>query len=391
MSHVPRSTPVNIIMFNMSRYADWRRGVNRNYHILHTLLADERVGKVIAVDFLPFTWRRAAKYLIADQLAGDARGDIVYGDLTSRCWQVSSKLYVYNTIDSMLRPGRITSELRRIVQDLHMEERLVVWSYDPLYTGYFGAFPDARYVFDAVDNWAAHSSYAARRGALLENYRTIAERSDLIFTVSDELRALFAPHQRTYWIPNAVDPGHFASSGPVSPRVADMPAPVIGFLGILQDRIDVDIIERVARDHAQASVVLAGPVWKGFPRARLEAIPNIRFIGAVPYREIPAVYRGFTVGIIPYLRNEFIRSTNSMKFYEYLAAGLPVVSTTCPGIDEFGDAIYRADDPAAFSAAVSRALAEQSPQRAEQGRALLAGKTWRDRTAAMLDLIYQQF
>lgn len=381
---------LNIIMFSMSRNADWKRGVNRNYHIVHNLLKDERVNKIISVDFLPFTWKRAAKVFALDQVWHDAQGEVVYGDLTSRCWRITSKHFVYSTIDSLLRRERITQELNRIIDEQGMRDNLVVWSYNPLYIGQLGHFGKAVYVFDAVDNWAAHASYADRRDVILHNYFQIEQTADIIYTVADELRSLFHNREHVHWIPNAVDPEHFMGVNHVSPKVVALHKPIIGFLGILQDRIDVDCIRRVAQDHPQATIVLAGPVWKGFPQNELERFPNIRFIGPIPYAEIPEVYRGFDVGIIPYKQNEFIRSTNSMKFYEYIAAGLPVVSTPCPGIERFGNAIYRAETPKQFSHAVGRALLEHTPERAQAHREFLVGNTWHDRIEDMLRLIYQQ-
>ena len=85
---------INIISFNMSKYSDWTKSgvVNRNYHILHNLAKDERVDKIISVDFFPFTYKRALKVFTKDHILNDRRGEIVYGDLTTQMWQVSSKI-----------------------------------------------------------------------------------------------------------------------------------------------------------------------------------------------------------------------------------------------------------------------------------------------------------
>lgn len=370
---------LNVVMFNMSKYSDWQKGVNRNYHILHNLVKDERIHKVIAVDFLPFNAKRALKTYVTDHILHDARGTVLYGDLTSRCWQVTSKILVYSTIDSILNKQRIITELKRILHEQEMEDNLVVWNYNPLYVDYLGQFPGAAYVFDAVDNWAAHSSYKKYKNQILENYKQIGEESDHVFTVADELRLLFNNQSHVRWIPNGVDIDHFRETTAISDRLEGIPKPIIGFLGVLQDRIDIDLVEYVAKMNPQASVALVGPVWKGFERERLEKVGNVYFPGASPYNEIPKFYNGFDVGIIPYKLNEFIRSTNSMKFYEYLAAGLPVVTTRCPGADQFENVLYIADSKEEFNAHIQSALSEDRGSYRERRLSVLEGKTWRDR------------
>lgn len=378
---------INIVMFNMSRYGDWQKGVvNRNYHVLHTLAKDDRVNKIIAVDFLPFSGKRAFKTYIQDQIFGDTRGTVMFGDLTSRCWQVSSKIFVYSTIDSVLRKQRIIKELKRIIAEQEIADNLVVWSYNPLYSDYFGQFDNATYVFDAVDNWAAHSSYSDKKQMIAQNYERIADQSNVIFTVSDELRSVFGSKPHVHWIPNGVEIGHFISETEIHDAVIGLQKPVIGFLGILQDRIDVELLESIAHNNPSCSLVLAGPVWKGFPKERLDQFKNVHFLGSVAYTDIPKLYNGFNVGIIPYKVNEFVKSTNSMKFYEYLAAGLPVVSTNCPGADQFGNYVNIAHSAQEFNELIT-ACKNVNRVTSEQRKNLLHDKTWKHRVDTMIDLI----
>ncbi len=349
---------LNIIMFNMSRYSDWQKGIaNRNYHVLHNLVKNDQVNKIIAVDFLPFNWKMAVKTYINDQIFNDARGEIIYGDLTSRCWQVSSKILVYSTIDSVLKPKRIINELKRIVTEQDMEENLLIWSYNPMYTDYFKKFTNALYVFDAVDDWLSHSSYKKYEKILRGNYETIKAKSDLIFTVSEYLRDnLFDKQNHVHWLPNAVDLEFFQNETKAHPLLEKFPHPVVGFLGILQDRVDTKIIEYLAANNPEMSVVLAGPVWKNFSTKELNKYSNIHFLGPIKHWEIPQLYNGFDVGIIPYKTNKFVKSTDPMKFYEYLAANLPVVSTAVPGADRFGEMVLVANSPEQFSDAVEQSL-----------------------------------
>jgi glycosyltransferase involved in cell wall biosynthesis len=389
MNNAPK---LNIIMFNMSKYSDWQKGIaNRNYHVLHNLVKSEQVNKIIAVDFLPFNWKMALKTYINDQILKDTRGEVVYGDLTSRCWQISSKILVYSTIDSVLNPKRIISELQKIIAKEGMEENLVIWNYDPMYVDYFGKFENATYVFDAVDDWLSHSSYKPYESVLRGNYETIKARSDLIFTVSEYLRdTLFDKQSHVHWLSNAVDLDLFQNETKVHPLLEKFPHPVCGFLGILQDRIDTNILKYLAESNPEMSVVLAGPVWKNFPQAELNKYQNVHFLGPIKHWEIPMLYNGFDVGIIPYKSNKFVKSTDPMKYYEYLATNLPVVSTPIPGSERFGEMVIVANTPEQFNGAVEQALAgERETLKAERIK-MLENNTWSKRVGEMLALIFSR-
>jgi len=388
MNNTPK---LNIIMFNMSKYRNWQKGVvNRNFHVLHNLVKRDEINKVIAVDFLPFNWPKAIKSFILDQILNDTRGKIIFGDLTSRCWQISSKILVYSTIDSVINPQRIITELNKIILKEKMTDNLIVWNYDPLYLDYFNNLNQKLNIFDAVDNWAEHSGYENYKNKLAKNYQIIKNKSDLIFTVSANLKnELFGNQANTHWLPNAVDLEYFQNIKEISPKLNNIPKSIIGFLGIIQDRINTDILLNLAKNNPNKSIVLAGPVWPKFPKEKLQEFKNIHFLGPIKYEEIPALYNGFDVGIIPYKVNEFIKSTDPMKFYEYLAAGLPIVSTYVPGIERFGNLIKVAKSPEEFNQFVNQALKvkrELTPEKL----AILKNNTWRSRIEEMLKLINEK-
>lgn len=376
-------------MFNMSKYSDWQKGIaNRNYHVLHNLVKSEQVNKIIAVDFLPFNWKMALKTYINDQILNDTRGEVVYGDLTSRCWQVTSKILVYSTIDSILNKTRIITELKNIIAKEGMEENLVIWNYDPMYVDYFNQFENATYIFDAVDDWTNHSSYQKYQKQLVGNYEAIKARSDLIFTVSQSLQDnLFDKQSHVHWLPNAVDLEFFQNEKKVHPLLEKFPHPVVGFLGILQDRLDTNILEYLAANNPEMSIILAGPVWRNFPVKKLSRFSNIHFIGQIKHWEIPMLYNGFDVGIIPYKTNKFIKSTDPMKYYEYLAANLPVVSTPVPGVERFGELVLVANSAEQFNDEVEQALSGERDLLKAERLKVLAGNTWQVRVGEMLELI----
>ncbi len=381
---------LNIIMFNMSKYSDWQKGiVNRNFHVLHNLVKRDKINKIIAVDFLPFNFKKALRTYIKDQILNDTRGSIVYGDLTSRCWQVTSKILVYSTIDSVTKPRKIVSELNKIIAKENMQNNLIVWNYNPLYIDYFNQFNQSLNIFDAVDDWLEHSSYEKQKIQLKQNYEIIKNKSDLIFTVSEYLKEKpFENQENVYWLPNAVDLNFFQSETKISEKLNNISAPIIGFLGILQNRIDTDILLYLAKKNPDKSIVLAGPIWPEFPKEQLTKFKNVYFLGPVPYQEIPKLYNGFDIGIIPYKANRFIKSTDPMKFYEYLAAKLPIVSTKVAGLDRFKELIQIANSPEKFNELVNQSVGEKKETLSQEKLDVLKNNTWQYRIEQMLALIY---
>lgn len=383
---------LNIIMFNMSKYSDWQKGVvNRNYHVLHNLVKKELVNKIIAVDFLPFTWQRGIKNYIKDQVLNDTLGSVVYGDLTSRCWQVSSKILVYTSIDSLINPQKVNQELKKITKEQGMNENLIVWNYNPLCINYFDQLNQKLNIFDAVDDWLSHSSYKKYRKKLKQNYQIIKKKSDLIFTVSKYLKEeTFANQSNAHWLPNAVDLEFFQNETNISQRLKDLPSPIIGFLGILQDRIDTGILLYLAKNNPEKSIVLAGPIWSEFPKNKFKKLKNVHFLGPIPHTEIPSLYNGFDVGIIPYKTNEFIKSTDPMKFYEYIAAKLPIVSTSVAGLNRFSELIQTASSQKKFNKLVNQAISEGKEKLSQEKIDVLKNNTWQYRVGQMLNLIFDQ-
>jgi glycosyltransferase involved in cell wall biosynthesis len=377
-------------MFNMSKYSDWQKGVvNRNFHVLHNLTKRDEINKIIAVDFLPFSWKKAIRTFISDRIINDNKGTILSSDLTSRCWQINNKILVYSTINSVLNKKRVISELKKIIDREGMNDNLIVWNYNPMYIDYFNQFKQKLNIFDTVDNWLEHSSYKSYKKDLQKNYDLIRDGSDLIFTVSENLRqTLFNNQENAHWIPNAVDLEYFQSQTNVSEKLKDISRPIIGFLGILQDRIDDEILINLAKNNPDKSFVLAGPVWKNFPKSKFNGFKNVYFLGPIGYREIPSLYNGFDVGIIPYKINAFIKSTDPMKYYEYLAANLPVVSTPAPGIERFGNLIKVAKTPEEFNSLISQALSEGKDKQRVERIKILQNNTWNDRINGMLKNIY---
>ncbi len=383
---------LNIIMFNMSNYSDWQKGlVNRNYHVLHNLAKKDEVNKILAVDFLPFNWKRGLKVFLKDQILKDTRGSIVYGDLISRCWQISSKVLVYSTLHNLWRPEKIILELKRIIAEEAMENNLIVWNYNPFYTDYFNQFNQVLNIFDAVENWALHSSYEKYKRKLIENYQLIKEKSDLILTVSQTLKKeLFDNLEKVHWLPNAVDLDIFNNQTQILEALNNIPRPRLCFLGILNDRLDDEILLYLAKKNPDKSIILAGPIWPNFPQEKYNQLKNVYFLGKINFNDIPKLYNGIDSGIVPYKITDFIKTGDSMKYYELIATNLPIVTTKISGTERFGQLLTIANTPQEFNQAVNNELNKSRENFKKERDQFLETNNWQYRTEQMLELIYEK-
>lgn len=380
---------LNVIMLGMSSQAEWDQGilnkkmqkvqagaVNRNFHILQQLLKRPEVARVIHVDFLPFTTRKVIKETLQAKLWRSTSKTQARG-LTWRLDQKNPKWWSL----ACLR----WQDVKHLKSFISTDTELVIWSYHPFFPQVFEAFPNAKKVFDTVDNWAEHPVYASVRERLKQNYGQIQHQADIIFTVSPDLRQLFAKHQNVTWIPNGVDPEHFSQA--LNPeQFSALPRPFVVYVGVIQERLDVKLLEQTARLIPSIQIVLAGPVWEGTPLGGLRELKNVQFLGPVPYQDLPNLLSQASAGIIPHQVNRFTASMNPLKLYEYLASGLPVISTPVQGTEQFASGIRVATTPTEFASAIQQAISFPTQEK-QKLKLLVQNQTWDQRVDQMIKII----
>lgn len=404
--------PIDIVMFNMSAYTDWQAGIaNRNMHVLHNLLNDPRVRKIVSIDTLPFTWKRALKYFLFNILNG-VQGRVISRTLTHRLVAVrdseiertgyktanadnnhiSYKLFVYTTITSAWSEERAIEELQHQLERLDLKN-IVVWSYSPMFVNCFGRFNEKLSVFDAVDNWLEHGAYQKIIERLKHNYQVIRFKTNIIFTTAERLVNFFERGKGVYFIANGVKLSDYNLAPKLVPRdLAALPRPIIGYVGTIEStRFDLDLVRYLAEKNPKYSFVIIGWVWSRISRLakyKLGGQKNIHLLGRKHVVDLPAFMSQFSLGIIPHLQNEFSNYTNSMKVYEYLAAGLPVVATPSAGLTEFKDHIHIASSPEDFNLSLQLAIKDNSFEKSVARKAAVKGHDWSNRVGAMLERVF---
>jgi glycosyltransferase involved in cell wall biosynthesis len=230
----------------------------------------------------------------------------------------------------------------------------------------------------------ANPHYTRSVGHVRRRHRSLARRADVVTAVSpavvEELRAL---NPAARFLPNGADVAHFSRPAPDPGRAQLPPGPVVGYLGAVSWRVDLELVAEMAVRRPSWSFVLVGARSVTVPE-----LPNLHATGAVPYQAIPGWAQRFDVGFVPYVDNHFNQGSFPLKVYEYLAAGVPVVSTPLRSLAGLHPHVRTAATPDGLLEACEAALREGP--RPDECRDLAALNSWSARAedlAALVDAV----
>ena len=302
-----------------------------------------------------------------------------------------------------------------------------LWSFAPDVDYLCGRFDEECVVYYCVDEFSQFSGYDASAVAAAEE--RLIRRADLVVTTSQALHdakqaVVSSPRRRSrasrgpslsppdaadafdvdppgdesrsnrqaevVLVPHGVDYDHFAqATSPdtiVPADIADLPKPILGFWGLIQDWLDLDLLADVARARPDWSIVLIGEALAD--TSALSDLPNAHLLDRRPYRSLPDYAKGFDLGLIPFRINSLTRAVNPIKLREYLSAGLPVVSTPLPEVQRYRNLVRIADSPSDFVAVCEHTLAEEKSDGARLAAARQAAmrhETWEAKVEELSD------
>jgi glycosyltransferase involved in cell wall biosynthesis len=341
-------------------------------------------------------WARERRVFFVEEAVHDAP--------TPRLWvkELEPNLHVVVPQLPAGTPPEETERLTRVLLDgLVTDARVrdpIVWMYTPMALGFSRHLRRSLTVYDCMDELTGF------RGAppiLREREQELFRMADLVFTGGHSLyEAKRAHHARVHAFPSSVDAAHFAKAR--SARRQDEPAdqraiphPRVGFFGVIDERMDLDLLRATAERRPNQHVVVLGPVVKMDP-AHLPQLPNLHFLGQKSYAELPAYLAGWDVAIMPFALNEATRYISPTKTLEYLAAGKPVVSTPIHDVVRpYGERglVRIASTPDEFAAAIDAALDDRHTPAFASRRAscdeFVAQTSW-DRTWAHMHSLVRE-
>ncbi|MEO6225214.1 MAG: glycosyltransferase family 1 protein [Sphingomicrobium sp.] len=236
---------------------------------------------------------------------------------------------------------------------------LVAWYYTPMMLPFSRDIEPDVTVFDAMDEL---SKFKFAPTHLLRLEQELIDRADVVFTGGSSLfEAKKDRHDNVHCFPSSVDRAHFAKArgGQFDPAdQEDLPRPRLGFYGVIDERFDVELLDRVAQMRPDWSFVMVGPVVK-IAEEDLPRRANIHYLGGKTYAELPAYLSGWDVALMPFAMNESTEFISPTKTPEYLAGGKPVVSTPVKDVvRHYGhlEGVQIASTPEEFVAACETAL-----------------------------------
>jgi UDP-galactopyranose mutase len=254
------------------------------------------------------------------------------------------------------------AEQRRLVMNLlclQGVERPILWFYTPMALQYADAITPAATVYDCMEELSAFKDAPAELHRLEAE---LLQQADVVFTGGISLyEAKRARHPNVHAFPSAVDAEHFGKARGRLPDPADQEPigrPRLGFCGVIDERLDCELVASLARLRPDWQLIFVGPVVKIDP-ASLPRAANVHYLGGKTYDQLPGYMANWDIALMPFARNEATRFISPTKTPEYLAAGKPVVSTPITDVvRRWGglQAVHIAETPMEFIAAADAAL-----------------------------------
>ncbi|NOT00947.1 MAG: glycosyltransferase [Phycisphaerales bacterium] len=369
--------------------SDWSSGPTSKHHVMRLL---SRHNRIIWVSYrasrrpgLNLSDARSAASVIWRAFRGERRLSPAMVEVTP--------LGVPGPVTGVI--GRVHQravlwQIRRALRRCHASgaQPVQLWTFAPDVSFLAGQFGEERVVYYCVDEFAHFEGFDP--DAIQIGERRLLERADVVITSSEALFQSKAPlHVNVHLVRHGVDVDHFAQA--LAPHahkpalVERLTGPVVGFFGLLHHWVDVDLIAAVARRLPQLHFVLIGQAHTNI--TALKSCSNVHLAGHRPYAELPAYCAAFEAAILPFKCNAFTPFINPIKLREYLAAGLPVVSTPMPEAERYAPDVVTAEGADAFAEACLGAIGRSSHAERLRRSRTMAGETWEARVETLSRMV----
>lgn len=268
-----------------------------------------------------------------------------------------------------------------------------LWTYSPLTTSLYDLGEYEIKIYHAVDDIKAQPGMPYKEIQYQE--KNLVEKVDYIFTtalkIQDELSTI---NSSCYYFSNVADYDHFSTardSIEIPEDINFIPNKVVGFVGAISSyKVDFRLIKYIADNRKNWTIVMIGEIGEGDPNTNINILSecdNILFLGPKPYKELPNYIKKFDVAMIPCHINKYTKSMFPMKFFEYLAAGVNVVTTDLPALQEFKNVSYIAKNDEEFLEFLEICIDSPDNIPLIERNAVASAKTYTKRMELMLDVI----
>lgn len=335
-----------------------------------------------------FVWQRPQHLLTRCQARADVHlweepvfGDVKRPELTVSAGRGGVRVLT-PTLPHGLREGTTQKALRILLDDYVADrdlDRVIAWYYTPMALKFSDHLRPRLTVYDCMDELSAFQGAPLE---MVEQERRLFERADVVFVGGASLYASKRmQHGNVHLFPSSIDREHFAVAreGKEDPEdQAEIPHPRIGFFGVLDERLDRDLLRQLAAEHPEWHFVLVGPVVK-IREDELPRAANLHYLGRKDYADLPRYLANWDVAMLPFAQNASTRFISPTKTPEYLAAARPVVSTPIRDVvSPYGEMglVQIAGDARQFAEAIRQALQERDDRWLQKVDEFLSGNSW---------------
>ncbi|MDD3269398.1 MAG: glycosyltransferase [Syntrophomonadaceae bacterium] len=282
--------------------------------------------------------------------------------------KINDNFYLFNNVD----PTPFLKGVRPVVYFSAPGQVDLVRQYNP-----------SLVVFDSVDEPSDEFE------AWQPYYQRAVLSSDLVFTTSEKLYQMaLGINANTYLVPNGCDYDYFSQAStkslPIPDDMAGINGPIIGYIGVVATWCDLELIDRVAATYPNYNLVMVGPLYNV---NEVPQRPNLHWLGFKPYEQLASYAQMFDVGIIPFKSSKMTDSVNPIKMWEYMGAGLPIVSTNIPEASKYPDAVLCSENAEIFIQNINQALFTETPEKRQNRINLASANSWQSRAQQIINII----
>lgn len=250
---------------------------------------------------------------------------------------------------------------------------------------------EAKKIYYCVDEWSEMPGMDSKRFKIMEQeiFQTV---DAAMFTSRDLMERKSGQTAKSLYLPHGVDYDHFVGPGreerpgnetSTLSLLRSLPKPIVGFFGIVDSWVDLEVISTLADRFTHCSFVLIGRY--NVSTELLQNRPNVHLLDALPYSDLPKHANYFDVGLIPFVVNDLTKAVNPLKLMEYFALGLPVISTALPDIRDVAGPLYFARSREEFGDRLDEIFQADPNQLADSARETAKNNSWSARADLLMD------
>lgn len=290
---------------------------------------------------------------------------------------------------TVLKPRVETIEdIHLILNRLHIYHAKLIWFYSPSFLPLLNSISADGIIYDCMDEL---SLFKGAPENLRKQDQKLLNMADLVLTGGISLfesKSKFS--DSIYCFPSSVDYRHFASaqnSIPIPPDMKIIKKPVIGYIGVIDERIDMELLRESAKILPEYDFVMIGPLAK-ITENDLAKAENIHYLGMKSYDDLPNYLKAFDIAMMPFALNDSTRFISPTKTLEYMAAGKPIISTAIKDVTrQYSNCIPIVDSAETFKKAVTHLEKSSQTARNEKYREILDKTSWDNTASEMIKLI----